>query len=269
MSRLQSLSSPASLDASRRDGEQSSDPVPALEAQPGSPSARLAQRFRGRSPLLVFSVLTLAGWVLLAAVVIGAGFLLVDVALPHGVARPDESINDWLARQRTSSLDDASYVGSSIGDIPFIPGLVILTALVAAVLRLWRVAGLIVGGILVEVATYRIASLIVHRDRPSVPRMDQLPVDQSYPSGHVAAAIVVYVGLALVIASRVRRRSVTLAVWSLAFALPLIVALSRMYRGMHHMTDSAAGVLIGLASLVIALVAVRTAGEVAERGDRS
>ena len=146
---------------------------------------------------------------------IGLGFLLVDVVLPfHGIGRADESVNDWLASHRSSGLDDASYVGSAVGDIPFIPALVILTALVTALLRKWRAFAFIVGAILVEVATYRVTSLIVHRQRPSVPRLDpdHLPVNQSYPSGHVAAAVVVYVGLALLLSAagvrdRLRPRS--------------------------------------------------------------
>jgi membrane-associated phospholipid phosphatase len=38
-----------------------------------------------------------------------------------------------------------------------------------------------------------------------------------------------------------------------------------MYRGMHHPIDAAAGVLVGLASLAIAVFAVRVAVEVARR----
>jgi membrane-associated phospholipid phosphatase len=156
-------------------------------------------------------------------------------------------------------------VGSAIGDIPFIPALVILTALGALIMRRWRLFGFIVGAILVEVATYRVTSLIVHRERPTVPRLDpdHLPVNQSFPSGHVAASIVVYVGLALVLSAKVRDRRFAIALWTLAIALPLIVALSRMYRGMHHPLDAAAGVLMGLAAIAIALIATRAAGEAA------
>jgi membrane-associated phospholipid phosphatase len=47
--------------------------------------------------------------------------------------------------------------------------------------------------------------------------------------------------------------------------LVAIVAFSRMDRGMHHPIDAAAGALVGAASIVVALLAVRTAGQVAER----
>ena len=50
---------------------------------------------------------------------------------------------------------------------------------------------------------------------------------------------------------------------TLAIALPLAVALSRMYRGMHHPLDVTAGFLMGLAAISIALFATRTAGEAA------
>jgi membrane-associated phospholipid phosphatase len=233
-----------------------------LESQPGTPARRIGHRLRDHRPALAFVVATLLGYFLLASFAIGLGLFLVDVALPiHSVGYADEWLAEWLAARRTGSLNDASYVGSAVGDMPAIPGLVALTAIGAAALRRWRVAAFFVGAILVEVATYRIASLVVHRDRPAVLRLDQLPVNQSYPSGHVAASVVVYVGLALLISSRLRRRWVTITVWTLAVVLPLVVAWSRMYRGMHHPLDVIAGALIGLLSIGVALLAARACGE--------
>ena len=42
--------------------------------------------------------------------------------------------------------------------------------------------------------------------------------------------------------------------------------LARMYRGMHHPTDVAAGLLIGAGSLVVAVAAARAAGAAARKG---
>jgi undecaprenyl-diphosphatase len=131
--------------------------------------------------------------------------------------------------------------------------------LVAAFLRRWRIAGFVLGAILIEVATYRIASLIVHRVRPTVPRLDHLPVNQSFPSGHVAASVAVYVAFALLVSSRFPQRWVHVVAWTLAVLLPIVVATSRMYRGMHHPTDAASGALMGLAAVAISLLATRAA----------
>jgi membrane-associated phospholipid phosphatase len=202
-----------------------------------------------------------AAWLpTLAAAAIGVGFLLVDALLPvHAIGHTDESVNSWFAHHRTSSLNDATFFGSAVGDIPAIPGLVILTAVGSMIERRWRIAAFIVGAILLEVATYRLSSLLVHRERPTVPRLDHLPVNQSYPSGHVAASVTVYIGLAMLMSSYLRVGWLRAFLWGIAVVLPLVVATSRMYRGMHHPLDVTAGALIGFSSIAIALLATRAA----------
>ena len=53
--------------------------------------------------------------------------------------------------------------------------------------------------------------------------------------------------------------------WSLAVVLPIAVALSRLYRGMHHPTDVIASVIGAAGCLAFALLATRTGVAVAER----
>ncbi len=163
-----------------------------------------------------------------------------------GIRSADGELPHAFAAHRTDLLDGLSFAGSMIGDIPVLPLLVVVTAAVAAWHRRWRVAAFIAGVGLLELATYRVASLLVHRDRPDVPHLDHLPLAQSYPSGHVAASVAVYGGLALLLTSRFPARWVRIVCWSLVVVLPLIVALSRLYRGMHHPLDELAGICIGV-----------------------
>jgi undecaprenyl-diphosphatase len=74
-------------------------------------------------------------------------------------------------------------------------------------------------------------------------------------------------GLALIITSLVRNLVVRALVWSLAVVLPIAVALSRLYRGMHHPTDVIASAIGAAGCLTIALLATRTGAAVAERVD--
>src|SRR5262249_23272086 len=109
-----------------------------LVAPPGSEAERVGRRYAGRSPVLLYCLMIVTGYLVLAAAMIGLGFLLVDVVLPvHAIGHDDEAVNVWLASHRSPGLSDGSYVGSMIGDIPFIPALVIVTALGAALLRRW------------------------------------------------------------------------------------------------------------------------------------
>ena len=79
------------------------------------------------------------------------------------------------------------------------------------------------------------------------------------------AAIVVYGGLALLIGSRISNRWARAALFAAAIVIVAIVAASRMYRGMHHPTDLAAGVAIGCATLAVIVAASRAATAAAAR----
>ena len=240
----------------------SDDPwaVPLLAPRRGGPADRFATRLRGRHPAAVFFAAVLTGFALLAALSIALGLLLTDVVLTTGgVAADDESVVKSIVEERTPFLTDASEVGSTIGGAPLLPILVGLVAIACALARRWVIAGFAVFALVVESATYRVTSIAAPRERPEVPRLENLPADASYPSGHTAAAIAVYVGLVLLITSRFRRRGVRIAAWVLAIAIPVLVAMSRMYRGMHHPLDVAGGLVVGVGALLVLLFASRAA----------
>jgi membrane-associated phospholipid phosphatase len=230
-----------------------------LSPRPRGIATSAGERMAGH-PVVAFVVVALVGFVLLAALTVLAGWLLKTYVLPdHGIGHADEHVNVWLAAHRTPTRNDVSFWLSGVGDVFAIPALVIVTALGAMVMRKWRIAAFIVAAIAIEAATYRVATLLIHRQRPQVHRLDQLPVNASYYSGHTAASVAVYCGLALLITSRIRHTGARIACWVIAVAIPLLVAVSRMYRGMHHPTDVAAAMLVGIGTLVVAVAAARAA----------
>lgn len=246
--------------------ERTEDRYPLLAAPPPARVQSLLDRNGPERPAAVFAVVLLAGYALLLATTIAVGLLLLHVVLSlPGVSGADEELPDAFAAHRSDLLDGLSLGGSLVGDLPLLPLLVTVAAVVAAWRRRWRVAAFIVAAGLLELATYRAASLLVHRDRPDVPHLDDLPLSQSYPSGHVAASLAVYGGLALLLTTRWPRRWVRVVCWSLAVVLPLIVALSRLYRGMHHPLDELAGACMGVGAILVALVATRAYGEAVRR----
>jgi undecaprenyl-diphosphatase len=217
-------------------------------------------------PVRAFVIVAVAGLVVLAALAVAAGWALQHYVLPeHGLGKRDERVDVWLADHRTALRTDISFWLSGIGDVYAIPALVAVTALVAVVLRKWRVAAFIVTVIAVEAATYRVATLAIDRQRPHVGRLDDLPVSDSFYSGHTAASVAVYCGIALLLTAWVRRGWLRAVIWLVAIAIPLLVGLARMYRGMHHPTDVAAGLVIGIGCILVALTAARVAGAAARR----
>jgi undecaprenyl-diphosphatase len=239
--------------------------VPLLDAKRGGPAERFAGMLRGRHPAAVFFAALLTGFAVLGLVSIALGLVVTDVLLRTGdLARTDESTVRSIVAERTPFLTDVSVVGSTIGGAPLLPILVGLIALVCAFMRQWRIAAFAVFVLVVESATYRVTSMVVPRERPDVRRLEDLPVDASYPSGHTAASIAVYVGLVLLLTSRFPTRGVRIAAWALAILLPIFVAAARMYRGMHHPLDLAGGLVVGIGALLVLLFACRAVGVAAE-----
>jgi membrane-associated phospholipid phosphatase len=235
--------------------------LPVLGARRGGPAERFAGRLRGRHPAAVFFAALLAGFTVLALISIALGVLVTDVLLDIGGLRAtDNSTVKSLVGERTPFLTDMSEVGSTIGGAPLLPILVGAIALVCAFLRKWLIAAFAVFVLVVESATYRVTSLAVPRDRPHVHRLEDLPADASYPSGHTAAAIAVYAGLVLLLTSRFQTRGLRICAWAIAIMIPIFVALARMYRGMHHPLDTGAGLVIGIGALLVLLFATRAAG---------
>jgi undecaprenyl-diphosphatase len=245
--------------------------VAALAVRPGGYADRFAAALGDSHPALVFALALLGGLLLLLAASILLGHLVVDVVASGsglGLGGTDESFNETLAAHRTGTLTTIAEVGAQVGAAVLV-GLVCLVAIACAITRRWRIAAFAVFALLVESATYHFTSLAVPRDRPSVPRLEGLDVDASYPSGHTAAAVAVYAGLVLLLTSRFTSSISKALAWTAAILLVTFVALSRMYQGMHHPLDVAGGVLVGIGAILVALFACRAAGAASERRKRA
>ncbi len=239
--------------------------VPVLDAHEGGPAERLAGAFGGLHPALVFGVMMLAGLAAIAALSIGCG-LVVTRVIEHawGTGASGSAFNVWLASHRTPTRTDASLIGSIVAGGVVLPIVAGLIAFACVVLRKWRLAAFAVFALAVESGSYRATTLVVHSHRPRVARLENLPVNAGYPSGHTAAAIAVYCGLALLLTSRFTSNAVRVPVWTIAPAIVVFVAVARMYRGMHYPLDVAGGVVVGIAAVIALVFACRTAGAAAE-----
>jgi undecaprenyl-diphosphatase len=237
---------------------------PALDKKPGHLGRRLATLPGEGHPFWTYVLGILISFAVIAGLSIVAGLVVTRVLLHiHGVAGDDERLIAFLARHRSSGLTDASLVGSIIAGGVVLPIIAGVAALVAVLGKHWRLAGFLLFALAVESGSYRATTLLVHRHRPEVHRLENLPVNASYPSGHTAAAIAVYCGIAVLLTSRIANRWAKAGIWLVAVLIPVFVAFSRMYRGMHHPIDVAGGVIIGIAALSALVLVTRAAGRAA------
>jgi undecaprenyl-diphosphatase len=232
-----------------------------LQARPGGPADRFAGMLGDRHPAVVFFAALLSAFAVLVAVSLAVGYVATRVLLDDvsGLRAADNGAIRQLVTERSGFLDTVSMVGSTVGGAPVLPILVALVAIVCAFRKRWLIAAFAVFVLSIESATYRVTSLVLPRQRPSVPRLENLPANASYPSGHTAASIAVYAGLVFLLVSGVGSRAVRIAAWAVAILVPIFVASSRMYRGMHHPLDVAGGLLIGVGAMMVLLFACRAA----------
>ena len=205
-------------------------------------------------------------WAAFRELVIGYGTLVVSLVaiglllahpLDGSVGRWDLDANQWFASRRDGAWTSVSgFLSLLLDTLP-----VIGIAVVAVALFVWRhrvhEALVIAVGLALEITVFLSVTFLVARPRPDVSRLSSAPMTSSFPSGHTAASVVLYGGLALGLSCCTRNRLIRALVWIGAGVVVIGVGVARVYRGMHHPTDVMVGVAFGVACLWFAWHAVR------------
>jgi len=188
----------------------------------------------------------------------GDGFL--DLAeLVHAkstvLQQTDLRIHDWALTRRGS---DATLFFATMSTIGGPAGTTVIVTIVAIALLIakryrWAIylavtAG---GGGLLDLELKRYFA----RARPDVAAMLRLAHGYSFPSGHAMGSTVIFGALAYLASRSLPRWRWKSAAFALAFVLILAVASSRIYLGVHWISDIAAGIAAGAVWLTSTTVA--------------
>jgi undecaprenyl-diphosphatase len=217
--------------------------------------AFLAARF---SPAGAFGLqLTLGvGLILLAALAFGV--LAEDVVRGAAITRVDVRLADWFHAHATPGFTRAMLFVTHWNGLA---GSSVMALLLA--LWFWRrghhewlvlTVLAVPGGMLLNV----VLKHVFRRARPSLDHPLLTLETYSFPSGHTAAATVFYGLLACWLLTRVHGRGMRMLVVLGAGAMIGLVALSRMYLGVHYLSDVLAAALESCAWLAVCITAVST-----------
>ncbi|GIF76024.1 phosphatase PAP2 family protein [Asanoa siamensis] len=153
-------------------------------------------------------------------------------------AAGEDQVNKALEEARSGPLTAASLVFSTIADTWSVIAVCAFAVVILLVThRPWREPLFLAGAVAAQALIFLLTTLAVDRHRPAVEHMDVSPPTSSFPSGHTSAATALYCGLALLFALRSTSGRWEALVWTVFVLIPIGVALTRMYRGMHHPSD--------------------------------
>lgn len=232
-------------------------PKTAIATQPGAGRRGPARLILTLS--MSFAALAVVGWSLGQLVVVGR-----DRQTQTAVDGPVERFfvhhrSPWL----THLMRGVTNLGSSRVLVPLV---IAVGALLWRRRRTARPFLALVATWAGAVSLQLIVKALVGRPRPRIGALVSAS-GSAFPSGHATQAAAVYVMLAAVVAPRTRSRAARVGVWTVSSIIVGTVAISRLYLGVHWLTDVVGGLLLGTLWAVALLAASATGrGRDAARG---
>ena len=164
----------------------------------------------------------------------------------------DIAFTDWLFQGRSGRLSTFFYGLTAFGSAYVTIGIGVLASLGFAYARRWRnlvILWLLLGGV---GAFVQLGKREFSRPRP--PEIAYYAVSGfSFPSGHSATAMTLYGILAYWWIRRLRKVSSKIWAGLGAATLILLVGFSRIYLGVHYLSDVMGGYLLGICWIIIGI----------------
>ena len=184
-----------------------------------------------------------------------SGTLLVHGWVPPFLIRWDRGVSDWAFAHRTPTLNRVTHLGTLLAETFSVIAIAVVAVMIFRLwFGRWRESVVVAVAVLGELVIFLAITATVHRSRPPVPHLDPAPPTSSFPSGHTGAAVALYGCLAVIALRNIRPRWAAVTVAVVGFAIPVFVGVSRVYRGMHFVSDVIAGAIAGGLWLAVVLL---------------
>jgi undecaprenyl-diphosphatase len=176
------------------------------------------------------------------------------------ITRVDSALVTTIRAHATPTGDAAFSFISRIGS----PAALAVIAVVVGIWLIWRGHRYVLTGWIAAFAggavVTHVLKIVIRRPRPPGAEAFLHESTFGFPSGHALNSVVAYGMLAYVLPILVARsRRTRMAVVATAALLVLAIGVSRMYLGVHYLSDVLAGYAVGVLYLTVCISGVETA----------
>ena len=186
----------------------------------------------------------------------GAIFLLLFIiltilVLTNVTTNLDNTINSFMLSINNIKLTKIMIIITNIGSAYSLISITFLISLIAIIKNKKLPLNTIINLISVFIIS-QIFKNIIHRQRP----LNEFLVSAtgySYPSGHSMVSLAYFLYIAISLCKYTNNKLLKIIIKLLSILLILVIGFSRIYLGVHYLTDVLAGYLLGLSYLMIFL----------------
>ena len=177
---------------------------------------------------------------------------ITEDVVNHESTQFDRAVSLWVHRFDAPALDVAMRMFSFIGSFPVIAAVALVVLTWCWRKGDWQAFAALLGVIAINEGLNFGLKQLFERPRPNLFEEIATLHSYSFPSGHAMAAAAIYGMMAVVAARLVPRVGVWIGV--LAFWLAVLIGLSRIYLGVHWVTDVLAGYAAGSTILSVGVL---------------
>jgi len=169
-----------------------------------------------------------------------------------GMKQLDSSVSLFLFQLRTDMLAIAFYYFTQLGSTPAVVVMTILTLIFLVLKKRWNYVVAVLVSVLGSGISIYFTKLYFHRERP-MEMAYYTAKTFSFPSGHAAGAMAL-IGIICVLLSLERQHIKWARSWiGLGIAYIILIGFSRIYLGVHFVSDVFGGYLLGSLWLILAV----------------
>lgn len=182
-----------------------------------------------------------------------AFFAIADELPERGnMVRLDVAVAHWLDAHGTE-LGESIFSRVSWLGAPALNAIIAGTVIVFALRREWLSAGALALATIGGSVLNDILKPLFHRGRPETAWEFIHQPSWSFPSGHAMGSLVGYGFLAMLLLERRRDRWSRITIITVAVVLIAITGFSRLYLGVHYLSDVVGGYVAGAVWLVVCI----------------